>query len=219
MNKNDRGVSMSKPMVNRAWWSCAVLLAALAPGKTRAQTPDNSTDSTPVCTRTGPIHRLFHHSAHTLQDKFVGYPDTFKEPPLGSFVNEQFAVQVAKADPHRFTLYRTDFLPGTNQFSPIGASRFNIMLPRISSWPGPITVEWTPDLPGLAESRRLAVLATLQRLGRPIVAERVTIGPSPYPGMMGVEASNNYTNTIMRTQNAATTFALPPSESSASGVR
>lgn len=210
---------MSKPMGSRAWWSCAVLLASLAAGETRAQTPDDSTDSTPVCTRTGPIHRLFHHSAHTLQDKLVGYPDTFKEPPLGSFVNEQFAMQVAKADVHRFTLYRTDFLPGTNQFSPTGASRFNIMLRGTSSWPGPITVEWTPDLPGLAESRRLAVLATLQRLGRPIVAERVTIGPSPYPGMMGVEASNNFTNTILRTQSAAPTFALPPIESAASGAR
>jgi hypothetical protein len=210
---------MSKPMMNRARWYCAVLLAALAPGDTRAQTPDDSADSTPVCTRTGAIHRLFHRSAHTFQDKFVGYPETFKEPPLGAYVNEQFAVQVAKADVHRFTLYRSDFLPGTIQFSPNGASRFNIMFPRIASWPGPIIVEWTPDQPGLAQSRRLAVLATLQKLGRPIVAERVAIGPSPYPGSRGVEAANNYANTIVRTQNSAQSFPLPPTESSASGVR
>ena len=101
---------------------------------------------------------MFHHSAHTLQDKFVGYPDTFIEPPLGYYVNEQFAVQVAKADTHRFTLYRSDFLPGTSLFSPSGASRFNIMSTRIPGWMGPITVEWTPEQPALAEQRRQALL-------------------------------------------------------------
>jgi hypothetical protein len=210
---------MSKSTVNRAWWSCAVMIAGLVPAGTQAQSPDDSTSSTPVCTRRGPIHRLFHHSAHTLEDTVVGYPETFREPPLGSFVNEQFAVQVSKADAHRFSFYRTDFLPGTNEFSPIGASRFNIMFTRIQSWPGPITVEWTPDQPGVDQSRRQVVLATLERLGRPIVAERVTIGPSPYPGAMGIEAANNFTNTITRSQAAATNFPLSPTESASTGVR
>ena len=83
----------------------------------------------------------------------IGYPENFVEPPLGHYINEQFTVQVAKADPHRFTLYHTDFLPGTNQFSPIGASRFNIMATRIPGWLGPITIEWTPEQPELAQSR------------------------------------------------------------------
>ena len=88
----------------------------------------------------------------------IGYPENFVEPPLGHYVNEQFTVQVAKADPHRFTLYRSDFLPGTSQFSPIGASRFNIMATRMPGWLGPITIEWTPDQPELAQrgARRLS---------------------------------------------------------------
>ena len=158
--------------------------------------------------------------AHSLQDKFVGYPETFSEPPLGAYINELFAVQVSKADVHRFIFYRTDFLPGTNQFSPIGASRFNIMLTRIPSWPGPITVEWTPDEPGVDQVRHGRLCWPLfEKLGRPIVSERVLIGPSPYPGTMGIEAINNYTNTIARTQTAATNFPLPPAESASSGVR
>jgi hypothetical protein len=211
---------MSQSVRNRAWWACALLFAGLVPAQTRAQSPDDSTSSTaPVCTRQGPIHRLLHHSAHTLQDTFIGYPETFREPPLGSYINEQFAVQVSKADAHRFTFYRTDFLPGTNQFSPVGASRFNIMLTRIPSWPGPVTVEWTPDQPGVDLSRRQAVLAVLERVGRPIVAERVIIGPSPYPGMSGIEAANNYGNMVIRSQTAAPNFTLPPNESASSGVR
>ena len=132
---------------------------------------------------------MFHHAAHTLQDKFIGYPRAFIEPPLGSYVNRQFAIQVSKADTHRFTLYRTDFLPGTDQFSPIGASRFNLMYGRLPAWPGPIFVEWTPDQPELAEARRQAILETLAAAGSPMPAERVVIGPSPYPGAMGTEAA------------------------------
>ena len=106
---------------------------------------------------------------------------------------EQFAVQVSKADPHRFTLYHTDFLPGTNAFSPIGASRFNIMSTRMPGWPGPIIVEWTPEQPELAESRRQAIVDDAEQ-GRPADAwpSASSIGPSPYPGAMGVEAANNY---------------------------
>jgi hypothetical protein len=172
----------------------------------------------PVCTRRGRVHRMFHHAAHTVQDKFVGYPDTFIEPPLGYYVNEQLAVQVGKANTHRFTFYRSDFLPGTTSFSPSGASRFNVMFARIPAWMGPINVEWTPEQPALAEQRRQAVLETLQRAGQPILADRVVIGPSPYPGAMGTEAANNFGNTIGRSQAAATSFALPPTETAATGV-
>jgi hypothetical protein len=172
-----------------------------------------------VCERGGPIHRLFHHSAHTLQDKFVGYPNTFAEPPLGFFLTEQLNLQIAKADPHRFTLYRTDFLPGTNVLSPIGASRFNIMAPRVCAWPGLVIIEWTPDQPAVAEARREAVLAMLKHSGQPIIPERVVIGPSPYPGGLGIEPANFYNNMTIRSQMAAPAFALPPIESAATGVR
>jgi hypothetical protein len=200
-------------------WSCVAATLGLAPSAV-AQVPVESSDGQAVvCNRRGPLHRLFHHSAHTLQDKFVGYPENFVEPPLGSYINEQFAVQVAKADAHRFTLYRSDFLPGTSVFSPVGASRYNIMATRIPGWVGPITIEWTPEQPELAQARRQAIVDTLNKAGQTIVADRVVIAPSPYPGMMGTEAMNNFNNTIARTQLAAPTFALPPTETAASGVR
>jgi hypothetical protein len=183
-----------------------------------AQAPDEPAAAQPVCARRGRIHRMFHHVAHTTQDKFVGYPDAFIEPPMGHYVNEQFAVQVAKANTHRFTLYRSDFLPGTSQFSPSGASRFNIMAGRIPVWTGPIMIEWTPEQPALAEERRLALLETMQKAGMPVVAQRVVVGPSPYPGSMGVEAVHHAGNTILRDSSAATMFALPPTETAATGV-
>jgi hypothetical protein len=198
-------------------WSWIAGILLLDPAQVNAQTPEEP--ASPVCNRRGWLHRKFHHTAHTLQDKMIGYPENFVEPPLGNYVNEQLAVQVAKADTHRFTLYHTDFLPGTNQFSPNGASRFNIMATRIPGWLGPITIEWTPDQPELAQSRRQAIVEVLRQQGKPILADRVVIAPSPYPGAMGIEAAHNFGNTIGRSQMSAPAFALPPTESSAQGVR
>ncbi len=202
-------------------WSGAMILTAIAASGAVAQPPAPASDpSTPaVCNRRGHIHRMFHHTAHTLERKVIGHPNAFIEPPLGYYVNQQFAVQVSKADTHRFTLYGSDFLPGTNRFSPIGASRFNLMFSRLPDWSGPIAVQWTPDQPALAQARRQAVLETLTAAGVPVVADRVVIGPSPYPGAMGVEAIGQYTNTIGRNQIASQGFALPPTESASMGVR
>jgi hypothetical protein len=116
-------------------------------------------------------------------------------------------------------LYKSDFLPGTDRFSPTGAARFNLMFSRLSGWVGPINVEWTPDEPGLAQARRKVVLATLERAGKPIVPERVTIGPSPYPGRWGVEAASDYMNVITRAQMAAQNYTLTPSIGAYGGLQ
>jgi hypothetical protein len=176
----------------------------------RAQPPEEVPGPPQAYQQQGLLHRWFHHSAAALQDKFIGYPQNFVEPPLGYYVKEQMTLQVAKADPHRFTIYRTDFLPGTDRFSPVGAYRFNLMYSRLGGWLGPVILEWTPDEPGLAEARRQTVLATLQKAGRPIVPERVVIGPSPYPGGMGVEAANNFSNLLVRSQQAALSYPPTP---------
>jgi len=61
-------------------------------------------------------------------------------------------------------------------------------------------------------------LQTMQKAGQPLLASRVVIAPSPYPGAMGVEAVNNFTNTVGRGQAAAASFPLSPTESAATGV-
>ncbi len=206
---------MYKISMRFSWWSGAAMAAGLVAGGVlaRAQPPDDPyTAPQQPAEQKGLLHRWFHHSAATLQDKMIGYPENFVEPPLGTYVREQMTLQVAKADPHRFTLYRTDFLPGTNRFSPIGASRFNLMYSRLGGWPGPVIIEWTPDEPALAEARRQVVLQTMQAAGHPLIAERVVIGPSPYPGAFAQEAGNNYNTLIMRSQQAA--IAYPPTPQS-----
>lgn len=214
-------IARQQPMTRWTWLALLILFESIVQDAAAQSIPTGPPPPPPrpVCTKRGRIHRMLHHSAHTLQDDFIGYPEAFVEPPLGAYVNRQFAVQVSKADPHRFTLYQTDFLPGTNRFSPSGAARFNLMYGRLPHWAGPILVEWSPDQPELAESRRRAVLTTLASAGMVLPADRVLIGPSPYPGMLGVQSADNHVNTILRGQAAAPTFQLPPMESASMGVR
>ncbi|MGO9601065.1 MAG: hypothetical protein ACLP7Q_24055 [Isosphaeraceae bacterium] len=193
-----------------SWLATMATAMGLVAGSVWAQPPDGAPGADEPCERTGFLHRWIHHSAHQLQDKFIGYPDRFIEPPLGFYVREQMTMQVSKADPHRFTLYRTDFLPGTDRFSPTGASRFNLMFSRIPGWIGPVTVEWTPDEPGLAEARRQAVLATLDGAGQPLTADRVVIGPSPYPGAISSESVNSYNVMINRGPAAFAAYPVTP---------
>jgi hypothetical protein len=166
----------------------------------------------------GPIRRSLRHTWSFLQDNFVGYPQEFAEPPPGYYNAEIFSVMKSKANPHRFTLYRSDFLPGTDRLSPSGASRFNQMTTRLNGWPGPVLVEWSPDEPGLAEARRTAVLAMLQGTGRPVIPERVVIGPSPYPGLLGTNAANNYVIMITRDVAAPAQYSLTPSSGGGFGA-
>ena len=150
----------------------------------------------------GTIGTVVNHVGFTVHDHFIGYPDQFVEPPVGFYLNESFHVMKAKADPHRFFLYRSDFLAGTDRLSPTGATRFNQMAGRLPGWLGPLLIEWTPDQPGLDRARRSAVLAALQQAGVPVGEERVVVAPSPYPGTLGTDAANYYDVMISRDQAA-----------------
>jgi hypothetical protein len=156
-------------------------------------------------------------TAQCLHDQFIGRHDMFYEPPPGYYVRNNFAVMKAKADPHRFTLYRTDFLPGTNRFSPSGAMRFNLMASRLPGWLGPVVIEGTPDEPGMAEARRQAVMGTLAALGQPVIPERVVIGPSLYPGTLGTDGANYYNVMITRDLAAPSAYTLTPNSNSTFG--
>ncbi len=165
----------------------------------------------------GAVGGAIRHAGRALQDGVIGYPDLFYEPPAGYFVHNYYKAMSAKADPHRFTIYRTDFLPGTNLFSPVGATRFNLMASRLSRWPGAILIEWSPDEPGLAETRRAAVVSLFKRAKLPITPDRVVIAPSPFPGGLGTVAAGNFDNLITRDRQAASSYSYTPSSASGFG--
>lgn len=169
--------------------------------------------------RVGPLRRLFRHTGYTIHDKFIGRPDLFIDPPVGFSVRESFAVNEARAEQHRFTLYRSDFLAGTNTLSPTGADRLTNLACRLHAWPGPLVIEWTPDAPELAGVRRNAVVALLEQAGVPVDPGRVVVGPSAYHGQLGPDAANNYDAWLYRDQLAPITYTLPPTDTSTFGSR
>lgn len=193
-------------------WTAGGLAGGVIAVSAHAQTPLPPTGPAPCapCERPGPIRRAWGHTFRVLQDQLIGYPSEFVEPPVGFYVHEYANVMRAKADPHRFTLYRSDFLDGSDRLSPSGASRFNLMATRLASWPGPVLIEWSPDRPGLAEARKNSVLAYMQQAGVAVIPERVVIGPSPYPGLFGTDAAQNYETMISRDAMAPRTYSLSP---------
>lgn len=195
------------------FWSAGGLASGLLAAAAWAQPPVPPTGPAPATVRRaegGPFHRAKRHVGRVLQDNFIGYPQEFVEPPPGFHVSEIFGTMKGKANIHRFTLYRSDFLDGSDKLSPTGAARFNLMATRLGGWLGPVVVEWCPDLPGLAEARRATIVAILQGTNLPLGAERVVIGPSPYPGMLGTDAAQNYDVMILRDQRAPSSYSLTP---------
>lgn len=183
------------------WTGCGFAGVQLAAGA-QAQPPAPPAGATPgvycePAERGGPIRRAARHTFRVLQDNFIGYPSEFNEPPPGFYINEIYSVMRSKADGHRFTLYRSDFLDGTDDLSPVGASRFSVMAGRLRTWPGPLLIESTPDDPARAESRRAAVVAMLNASGIAIIPERVAIGPTSYPAALGPSRPNNAAGVVL----------------------
>jgi hypothetical protein len=158
----------------------------------------------------GPIARTFHHVGYAIKDRMVGEHDRFAEPPLGWSVNRNFGAQQARAEIHRFTLYRTDFLSGSEQLNPGGLRRLGRMVSLLHCYNGPLLVEIDPNRPGLAEARRQAVLELAASHGTMLDPERLIVGGSPFLGGRG-DLSEIYDGVLLdRSLRAPTTYPLPP---------
>jgi hypothetical protein len=201
----------------RRYWQTGALAAGLLSGASWALAQPPYLPIGPAPLVEGPMEAEREPLGKRLHDKFIGRPEMFYEPPPGYYVRNTIGMMRSKADPHRFTLYQSDFLPGTNRLSPSGAARFNLMASRLPGWLGPVFIEWSPDQPGLAEARRHAILATLATVGQPVIPERVVIGPSPYPGTLGTDGANYYNVMITRDLSAPSSYTLSPTSASTFG--
>lgn len=158
----------------------------------------------------GPIGRAFHHMGFTIKDRMIGEPERFIEPPLGWSVRQNFLAHRQKADIHRFTLYRTDFVYEGEQLTADGLRRLGRMMSTLQFYPGPLLVEDDPTRPGLAEARREAVIALAAQNGDTIEPSRMIVGRSPYLGGRG-DLSQIYEGVLIdRALRAPTVFSLNP---------
>lgn len=151
-----------------------------------------------------------HHVGRAVHEHFIGDPDLFNIPPLGYSLYATMSSQVGKANLHTFTLYRSDFHDGTNQLTPSGSWRLSHLVSRLPAWNGPLVVEWTPEQPELAAVRRDTVLNLLRGSSIPLADNRIVVGPSPYTGILGTDAANNYNLLIQRDIRAPQQFSYTP---------
>lgn len=136
---------------------------------------------------------------------------------MGAYVYESRTLQRSRADAHHFYLYRTDFIDGEDKLSPYGAQKLSLMTTRLACWPGPVVIEWVPEEPALGYARRNLVAGLLASARQPITADRIVVGPSPYPGLPGFDAQPIYNNLILRDTRASNGFQTPPSISTGNG--
>lgn len=165
----------------------------------------------------GAMYRLGYKIGFCLRDNVIGYPEFFREPALGRALYNNMGRQVAKADVHTFTLYRSDFIAGTAELSPGGARRLSYLASRLDGWAGPVVIEWTPDEPPLGLARREAVSTLLAGMPSPLDPARIVVGPSAYRGMTGPEAGNNHDALTFRNYTAPRSFSVTPTSTAEFG--
>jgi hypothetical protein len=158
--------------------------AAPAPAAEGAPSPAAPSCAAPVAGG-GLVARTGHRG--DCQAKMWGYPEEFLAPPLGAVMAANFRPMVANGQAADLVLFRMDFLHGCESLNAHGADRLARMASQLGHLPFPIIIERTPE-PGLAETRRAAVLALLAREGVPVPPERVIIGPRLSVGLTGPDA-------------------------------
>lgn len=135
-----------------------------------------------------------------LQGKFLGYPEDFIPRPLGAAVYDNNRIMVANAAGAKLVLHRFDFEDGSAELNARGQDQLARLTLQLASSPFPLLIERTPEDPGLAEGRRLAVLAHLARGPCPMPSDRVLVGAPIPAGMSGIDAQIIGNNAIGRTQ-------------------
>ncbi|RUL88584.1 hypothetical protein [Tautonia sociabilis] len=158
----------------------------------------------------GPIAGAVHHLGFAIKDRMIGEPWRFDTPPLGWSLQQNFSAQARMANQHRYTLYRSDFYSGTERLTPDGLRRLGRMVARWQLWGGPMLIELDPDRPGLAESRREAVLQLVANNGMLLEPERLVVGGSPYLGERGDVAAPYNAVLLDRAAGAPAAYQLNP---------
>jgi hypothetical protein len=141
---------------------------------------------------------------------FVGYPEEFKEPPLGYFVYLHGRTMVANGEAARMVLYDYDFLPaaaGLNHRGKYQLAKIVAMMPCNFF---PLIIQETPCSPELAEARRLAVFNELAKQPFPVPPERVVVGLPIAIGLRGAEAEQINRNLMANTEARGSIGAAAP---------
>ncbi|WP_435016324.1 hypothetical protein TA3x_003889 [Tundrisphaera sp. TA3] len=134
------------------------------------------------------------------QGKFWGYPEEYCPRPLGASLYDHGRAMVANGAAARLILLRYDFVDGSSELNDRGIDQLARASVQLASSPYPLLIERDPDHPGLAERRRLTVLAALASGPMPVPSDRVLVGQPIAHGLAGIEAHIINDNALNRTE-------------------
>jgi len=134
------------------------------------------------------------------QARMLGYPEDFVPRPLGASVYDHGRAMVSNGDAARLVLFHYDFVVGSDRLNPRGFGQLMKHAAKIAEGPHPLIIEPTPDQPGLAERRRLAVLNLVASWPFPIAPDRIIVAAPRSNGLPGIDAQIINGNGMERTR-------------------
>lgn len=146
-----------------------------------------------------------------MQECWLGYPEEFCEQPLGVALYGQMDTQIANGAAAKLVLYKFDFVDGSPSLNSKGVERLAKHVEIMIRCPFPLVIEQTPEAPGLAESRSLAVQRSIAQMQAPITPDRVIVGQPIPVGLSGRQAIVLEANLLRDTKAGGTTNLAPGS--------
>ncbi len=146
-----------------------------------------------------------------LQEKFLGYPEEFQEPPQGLSLYGQMNAQIANGAAAKLVLYQFDFMANSPQLNSKGQERLARHIAAMNSNNFPLVIEQTPEIPALAESRRTSVQQELLQAQSTVSLDRIVVGTPAAISLPGRQAILLDLNLLRDTRNGGTTNLAPGS--------
>lgn len=134
------------------------------------------------------------HTRPRWQQRFLGYPEEFCEPPLGLFLAAHTDAMIASGAKTNSTLFQCDFLPGTAQLNAAGLRKLIRITDTLTTTSPEIVIEATPQNPDLAERRRATVATWLANNRFHLSSEQIIVKPLVRSGL------NSHTVDTLRRQ-------------------
>lgn len=153
-----------------------------------------------------------------LQDLFLGFPEEFDRPPLGTLMHAANQVQVVNAQAAALVLYQYDFEPNRPGLNLRGRDKVGAIAAMLPTNFHAVIVEQSGQ-PTLDDQRRLVILAALNSGPFPVPSQRVVIGPAIARGMSGEEAEFIHAGMLDRTLRGGPPVGVGVTSSSTAGSR
>ena len=168
------------------------------------------------CTHRAPLARW--RCKRHLQEAFLGFPEEFERPPLGTLMHAANAAQVGNGEAAAMVLRQFDFEPGKAQPNLRGRDHLDRIAAMLPASFHPVVIERSGK-PELDEARKKAIVALLNSGPFPVPPERVIVRSDLTRGLRGDEAIVIHEGMLLRAAQGGPPVGVGATSSSSAGDR